>query len=125
MRLRTEGEFRSVMSHKNYAMRGPLRLYLAPRPEGRRRLGVSVSKNCGKAHVRNRLKRLAREVFRLHQHEIPDQTDYVLIFTRKMTKKGKGEPGRSESMVIETLTFADLERMFLEMVGKVRDRMSR
>ncbi|MFQ5904399.1 MAG: ribonuclease P protein component, partial [Candidatus Binatia bacterium] len=38
--------------------------------KGENRLGVTVSSRVGRAVVRNRIKRLLREFFRRHRHEI-------------------------------------------------------
>ncbi len=46
---------------------------------GHPRIGLTVAKkNIKRAHERNRLKRLARESFRLRQHELPAM-DFVVV----------------------------------------------
>ena len=40
-------------------------------PAGNGRLGLAVTKKCGNAVERNRIKRVLRSFFRLHQHEMP------------------------------------------------------
>jgi ribonuclease P protein component len=50
-----------------------------PRPEGPSRLGVTASKQVGNAVIRNRIKRLIREAFRLDPGLLPAGVDVVVI----------------------------------------------
>ena len=43
------------------------------------RLGLSVGRRLGKAVVRNRVKRLLREAFRLTRQRLPDGVDLIVI----------------------------------------------
>jgi ribonuclease P protein component len=42
-------------------------------------LGIVVKKEIGPATFRNRIKRFAREFFRLHKHEINGSFDMILL----------------------------------------------
>ena len=55
------------------------------------RLGVVTSKKIGNAVVRSRARRLLREVFRLHQHDLKRAADIVLIARNSIA--GKTRPG--------------------------------
>lgn len=56
-------------------------LFAAPRADAALpwRLGMAVTKKCGSAVRRNRVRRLVRESFRLMQGSIADGYDYVVV----------------------------------------------
>lgn len=64
---------------------------------GQARFGVVASKRIGNAVVRNRAKRLLRQAFRLHQHELRVSSEIVLVARDSIA----GKP------------FADVERDYL------------
>jgi len=52
------------------------------------RLGITVSKKIGNATKRNRVKRLAREYYRLHKQAFPSGYDIVFIANRNAADLG-------------------------------------
>ncbi|MES2202376.1 MAG: ribonuclease P protein component [candidate division FCPU426 bacterium] len=50
------------------------------------KLGLSVSRKAGDAHERNLMKRRLREIFRLHQLEISENSEIVVIPRKEMLK---------------------------------------
>lgn len=53
--------------------------YLPKHQDGSFRLGVSVSKKLGNAVVRNRLRRMMKEIVRHHTESIKGDVDFILI----------------------------------------------
>ena len=77
--LRKGADFARVYALRCVA-RGPhLTVFAAPNESDSLRVGLSVSKKHGNAVLRNRLKRLLREAFRLSRHELPVGLDLVLV----------------------------------------------
>ncbi len=68
------------------------------------RLGVVTSGKIGSAVVRNRARRLLRESYRLHQHELTAPVDLVLVARRSIAGK----------------SFAEVEKDFLTTLRKAR-----
>ena len=68
------------------------------------RLGVITSSKIGGAVVRNRARRLLRESFRLHQHDLAQPVDLVLIARQSIAEKA----------------FAGVEKDFLTTLKKAR-----
>src|ERR1700754_1560880 len=66
------------------------------------RLGVVTSGKIGNAVVRNRARRLLREAFRTHQHDLTQPVDLVLVARASIVGKA----------------FADVEKDFLTTVRK-------
>lgn len=105
-RLLTAGDFRTVFDQVDAKAACPELLLLArANPESTARLGFILSrKNCRSAVARNRVKRVAREVFRLDYQQWPP-LDIILM----------GRPG------IDQLSKEDLHRL----INKQLQRLAR
>ncbi len=64
---------------------------VAPAPEETSRLGLVVSRKVGKAHDRNRVKRLLREYFRMRRQELLTPLDLVMVAKPGAAGLGLGE----------------------------------
>lgn len=79
LRLKKSEEFKRVMKNGRKIVFPNFVVFLLHNGLSHIRLGITVSKSTGKAHVRNRIKRLIREYYRLHQHDFKNGLDIVVI----------------------------------------------
>ncbi|WP_027339683.1 ribonuclease P protein component [Halonatronum saccharophilum] len=79
-RLKKTYEFKRVYKYGNSTADRLIVLYvLKKKNDNMRRVGYSVSKKIGKAVVRNKVKRLLREVYRNNKDKIESGLDLVII----------------------------------------------
>jgi len=77
-------------------------LYARKNRTGTNRVGITVSKKLGKAHIRNRVRRRFREVYRLNEEAFQPGWDIVIV---------------ARSRAIDA-PFEDLTRAYLSLAGK-------
>ena len=78
-RLRKRFEFRRMRDRGKRVHTRSFVLLIAPSAHPQPRLGVTVSKQVGKAVRRNRVKRMVREAFRTQRALLPPAADLVVI----------------------------------------------
>ena len=96
----SNSEFQAIYkSGKSYANKY-LVMYVSDNPEGKSKLGISVSKKVGNSVVRHRLARLIRETYRLNTHMFNSGLNIICIAR-------VGAKGRS---------YSEIEKAFLHLV---------
>ena len=88
---------------KSYANKFAV-LYVVPNQQNQRQIGFAAGKRLGCAVVRNRVKRLLREVYRLNQNKLGNGFDLIVV-------------GRQP---IVTAGFSDVEKAFLDLCKRAR-----
>lgn len=99
--IRSQGDFREVL--QNGKRWGGRRLQLFFEGGEQRQVGFAVPKRIGRAVLRNRVKRLMREVYRKYRQEIGP---YKIVM---LAKHEAGAAG-----------FRELEEEFVQFLGKIR-----
>ena len=80
MRVRESRDFAALRTQGQRMTQGCLLAnWKATAPGKTTRLGLVTSRKLGSAVVRNRARRLLREAFRVHQHELASPVDAVLV----------------------------------------------
>ena len=69
--------------HTNGQANGFLVLYARRNRTNTNRVGITVSKKLGKAHIRNRVRRRLREVYRLNEDKFQPGWDIVVVARSK------------------------------------------
>ena len=86
-RLTSRRQFLEVYKRGRRASTASLTLFGIPNSVGFSRVGLTVSRKIGGAVVRSRIKRLLREVFRLHHQELEPPMDLVINVHRSVRGK--------------------------------------
>lgn len=98
-RLRRSCDFNRLRARGNRIACGSLLLNWMVLPEGSQsKFGIVIPKKIGSAVERNRCRRLLREVYRLHQHDLARPAEIVLV-----ARSG-----------LKNCKYADVERDFLK-----------
>jgi ribonuclease P protein component len=79
LRLLKTADFDRVFARRRSQADGVLLLYGCENGLGVPRLGLVVSRKCGKSVARNQWKRTIREAFRISQHDLPPGVDLVVL----------------------------------------------
>lgn len=85
-RLKSKKSFQFVYNKGRSVVDGMSVFYILPLQDDDIKIGMAVGKKLGCAVVRNRMKRLMREVFRMHKPELKTGFHIVWVARRKLAK---------------------------------------
>jgi ribonuclease P protein component len=116
-RIHSKKDFRAVFDYKLFNRNDLMTLYMAPNNAEKSRFAVSISSKTAPATVRNRLKRLAREAFRLSRDEIEGGFDYLVIYSAMLSKRPNSD--------IKKTTLSQVKQSLIELARQGQKRFDK
>ncbi|NEZ47856.1 ribonuclease P protein component [Clostridium niameyense] len=98
-KIRKNKEFRNVYRRGRSYSNKLLVLYIHKNRYNINRLGISVSKKVGKSVIRNRIKRLIKESYRLSVDDSTIKQGYDLVFIARNSSNDKNYDEIKEAML--------------------------
>lgn len=83
MILKDNSEFQYVLKHGKWYGSELLMMYVCEKEHDFNRVGVAVGKKAGKSVIRNYLKRLIREAYRVNESDLVSGYDIVIVWKSK------------------------------------------
>lgn len=114
-RLAKNAEFRYVLTQKKRCSDRYFVVHMAGNDLAVTRMGVSIGRAQGNAVQRNRIKRLVREVFRVHQHDMPVGID-ILVTMCKPPGRTKRSKQSGDQQKRPDLYWPDVEASLLKLI---------
>jgi len=105
-RIRKRGEFEEIFRSAKRVNRENLRVYYALNKRNISRFAVVTGRKLGKAVLRNRLKRIIREIYRRNKSVFGNGVDWIFI------PKGKWE----------VVNYSYIERILLDVINGIEER---
>lgn len=118
-RLLTNSQFKAVLARRLIARDEAIILYALENGLDYARLGISISKFCANAVVRNRIKRLLREAFRQNKHLIPAGFDYVAMIAAARGDSGDKSKAKAK---VRALKFEEIRDSLLALTSRLASK---
>ncbi len=101
--IKLNKDFRRLYSRGKSEAGGFVAVYYQPNKLGVNRVGFAVGKSAGKAVVRNRIKRLMRESYRLIEDKLCTSSDMIIVARNRAAGKSYEQISRDLKYVLHTL----------------------
>jgi ribonuclease P protein component len=122
-RLVKNREFRQVLDQRKRCNDQLLVVHMAANGLSFSRIGVSIGRAQGNAVVRNRIKRLVREAFRLNQLEMPCGFDILVTMSKRRHRGSRDGIPVAASVRTSSQRLAAVHDSLLKLVGSCHKKL--